>query len=400
MKTNPFQKFIRLVVIGLLAAQSLRAQLSLTDYGAIPQLTPPPQNQLNGNRKLDFHTDLFTGRFGYQVPIEVPPARGGTEPDIALEYSSANKNGWCGVGWDLDTGYIQRETRYGVPASGSSYADSYGFIFSFGGHSGRLVNTGSSNYCAQINTDFLKFTYAGGYWIATDKDGQKYYFGATTASRITTTFGTFRWALSSTSDPNGNQSLYSYTSDSGQLYLSEIDYNGNTNSPAIATNCTVAFDLSSRSDVISSAISGAEIRTAKLLTGIRVLNQGQLVRRYALAYTASPSTTRELLHTVTQYGADNASTLPPQTFSYSVQQQGFASPVYWPIVSQTSTGDPYGTSPATPDAQLIDINGDGLPDRVVHPYGASYFLVQYNLGPSVGFSVQYVWSPVGNETSD
>ncbi|HVU08862.1 MAG TPA: toxin TcdB middle/N-terminal domain-containing protein [Verrucomicrobiae bacterium] len=397
MKAN--QKFIGLVFIGFLAAQSLRAG-SLTDYGAIPQLTQPPQNQLNGNQKLDFHTDLFTGRFGYQVPIEVPPARGDSEPSVALQYNSANKNGWCGVGWDLDMGYIQRETRYGVPVSGGAYSDNYGFVFSFGGHSGRLVNTGSSNYCAQINTDFLKFTYAGGVWIATDKDGRKYKFGETTASRIATTLGTFKWGLSSTSDPNGNQGLYSYTNDSGQLYLHEIDYNGNTNSPAIATNCAVVFDLTNRADGISSALSGVEIRTAKLLSGVRVFNQGQQVRRYALAYTVSPSTGRELLHTVTQYGTDNTTALPPQTFTYSVQQTGFASPVLWPIVSQTSTGDPYGISPSTPDAQLIDMNGDGLPDRVVHPYAQSYFLIQYNLGPSSGFSGQYVWSPVGNETSD
>jgi RHS repeat-associated protein len=400
MKSKPLQKWAGLVLISLLLANSLCAG-SLTDYGAIPQLAQPPGNQLNAGQKLDFHTDLFTGRFAYQVPIEVPPARGGTEPGIALQYNSANKNGWCGVGWDLDAGYIQRETRYGVPVSGSSYSDGYGFTFSFGGHSGRLVSEGGGVYYPQINIDFLKFVYSNGWWIVTDKGGRKYIFGDTTASRISVNpYGTFRWALSSTLDPNGNQSVYSYTTDSGQLYLNQIAYNGNTNSPAIATNCAVVFDLSSRTEPISSAISGAEIRTAKLLTGIRVLNQGQLVRRYALGYITSPSTGHALLQSVTQYGSDNVTALPAQTFSYSLQQQSFDSPVFWPIYSQTSTGDPYGISPATADAQLIDVDGDGLPDRVTHPYGANYFQVQYNHGPSVGFSSRSNWASAFNETGD
>ena len=332
------------------------------------------------------------------MPVEVPPGRGGSEPSVALQYSSANKDGLCGVGWDVDMGSIQRETRYGVPVSGGAYSDAFGFTFSFGGHSGRLVSTGGGNYYPQINTDFLKFTFSNSTWTVTDKAGKKYNFGETTASRITTSYGVFKWGLSSTRDANGNRSFLTYTTDSGQLYLKQIDYNGNDNSPTIATNCSVAFDITNRTDVISSAISGAEIKTAKILTAIRVLNQGSLVRRYALAYIASPSTTHALLQSVTEFGTDNTTALPAKTFSYSVQQLGFSSPVLWPIVSQTSLGDPYGISPATPDAQLIDMNGDGLPDRVVHPFGASYFLIQYNTGN--GFTSQFTWSPVGNENSD
>src|SRR6266478_4290699 len=119
---------------------------SFTDYGAVPALTKPQGDKAAANEKLDFHTDLFTGRFGYQIAIAVPPARGGTEPGIALQYNSSGKNGWCGVGWELEMGFIQRETRSGVPIAYYSYSDSYGFTFSFAGHSGRLVNTGTGTY--------------------------------------------------------------------------------------------------------------------------------------------------------------------------------------------------------------------------------------------------------------
>ena len=65
--------------------------------------------------RMNFQADLFTGRFAYSVPIAVAPARQGAEPKIVLGYNSAAGNGWCGVGWTLDMGYIQRETRRGVP---------------------------------------------------------------------------------------------------------------------------------------------------------------------------------------------------------------------------------------------------------------------------------------------
>ena len=63
----------------------------------------------------NFQTDLFTGRFAYSIPIALPPARQGAEPKLALSYNSALGNTWCGVGWGLDTGFIQREGRNGVP---------------------------------------------------------------------------------------------------------------------------------------------------------------------------------------------------------------------------------------------------------------------------------------------
>src|SRR6266480_4034240 len=46
-----------------------------------------------GNERLNFQADLFTGRFAYSVPIVVAPARQGAEPALALSYNSA------GVKW-------------------------------------------------------------------------------------------------------------------------------------------------------------------------------------------------------------------------------------------------------------------------------------------------------------
>src|SRR6185312_4546162 len=69
----------------------------------------------NGGGNLSFQADLSTGRFTYGVPIKVTPGRQGAQPKLTLGYNSASGNGWCGVGWTLDVGYIQRDVRKGVP---------------------------------------------------------------------------------------------------------------------------------------------------------------------------------------------------------------------------------------------------------------------------------------------
>src|SRR5262245_59749156 len=139
MKPNQFGTMKALALLSLFPILSADAT-SLSDYGGIPAIGKPQGDLSDANQRLDFHTDLFTGRFGYQVPIVLPPGRGGSQPGVALQYNSASKNGRCGVGWELELGYIQRETRKGVPVSGTSYSDSFGFTFSIAGQSGRLIN--------------------------------------------------------------------------------------------------------------------------------------------------------------------------------------------------------------------------------------------------------------------
>ena len=62
----------------------------------------------------------FTGSFGYAIPIHCAPARNGSEPGLALVYSSKGESGWCGVGWKLDIGCIERNTQNGIPIAYSA----------------------------------------------------------------------------------------------------------------------------------------------------------------------------------------------------------------------------------------------------------------------------------------
>jgi len=116
-----------------------------------------------GNERLNFQADLFTGRFAYSVPIVVAPARQGAEPALALSYNSAGGNGWCGVGWSLEAGFIQRESRHGVPVKWGAtaplheYDDAKGFVFNVGGASPTFATgRGQSRKCLRTRIRLKK----------------------------------------------------------------------------------------------------------------------------------------------------------------------------------------------------------------------------------------------------
>jgi RHS repeat-associated protein len=404
-KRKDMKRIYRSIAGVILAlAASLTGWAQSVDYGAVPTVMKPQGDQFASNQKLDFHTDQFTGRFGYSIPIEVPPGRGGSEPALALSYSSSDGNGWCGVGWDLDAGYIQRETRHGVPLNSSlmEYDDDFGFVYSVAGQSGRLVRATDGTYRPEINTAGLKFVYSGTWWTVTDKGGRTYVFGRNAVERIGDwQWGTFKWALSTTADPDGNQTIFNYQTNSDrQLYLKEISYNTNSAGPALAANCTITFGLeSNRLDKPGSAMSGMDIYTSQRLKNIWVKCNNTQVRHYVLQYTNSSSTGKSLLQSVTEYGPDDSAHWPAKTFSYSSLSKSFLPSQAWNI----STNSPR-SEPGSQKTRLVDVNGDGLPDWVTTggQWNGSYveykrFMVQLNTGS--GFAAPQYWA-INNENND
>ncbi|MBI5388209.1 MAG: glycohydrolase toxin TNT-related protein [Verrucomicrobia bacterium] len=380
---------------------------------------PTPSGQLN------FQTDLFTGRFGYTVPIQVAPGRNGGEPQIALRYSSAGENTWCGQGWDLDLGYIQREIKKGVPVRWTNgypvkeYDESKGFVFSLGGQSAALVKTAGNEYRAEIDSAFFRFnliTNSGGsltnYWLVTDKSGHKYFFGAGSNSRMANpktawpsneARGTFRWALSRVETVTGDTTAIIYTNLAGVLYPFILAYNGHTSGPT--NSHFLRFQLEDRTDRRLSYASGYRVELTKRLAHITNTVSGRLVRRYQLAYTNSPSTLKSLLSSVTMFGTNNTSALPPVSFSYTVQPFQFQAQANWTNVlihnQDASYGLPFNYQPQTGRlfADVVDMNGDGLPDRLLTATNASApwtnFLVQPNTG--AGFGPAIVWGPMPSQ---
>src|SRR5205085_6277351 len=101
---NIFKAKIAPIFLIAFAAGSMSISASVDTSGDSGSVDPSP-----GDNTLSFKADLFSGKFTYAVPIEVPPGRQGAQPRLALGYNSGGGNGWCGVGWSLDVGSIQRD---------------------------------------------------------------------------------------------------------------------------------------------------------------------------------------------------------------------------------------------------------------------------------------------------
>ena len=341
------------------------------------------------------HADLFTGTATTSIPIEVPPGRGGVQPSLALVYGSANGNGWIGMGWKLEKGVIERQTKHGVDYSGDDY------VFRLSGINVELVNIGNDEYRAKIEGGFTKvekLTATDGkpYFLATDKTGKKFYFGQEANTRVVDPADAtriFRWCLDRVEDTNGNYMTLTYTSDRGQSYQARVDYTGHG---ATVPSNSVIFHLEDRPDVTSMYVPNFEMTTAKRLKTIEVQANSGLVRAYALNYTLSGNTSRSLLDSVQQFGKDSnidgtgsisgGLTQPAVGISYVINTNGFEVPT---TLWLGNNGGPNGAQTYQPSAGyhfVGDFNGDGKNDYLYN-YGGWHVA----LANSTGFDTPTLW---------
>ena len=289
------------------------------------------------------HADLFTGTATTSIPIEVPPGRGGIQPDLALVYGSSNGNGWLGMGWKLEKGVIDRQTKFGVDYAGDDY------VFRLSGINVELVNIGNNEYRSKIEGSFTrveKLTATDGkpYFEATDKTGTRFIFGSVAATRVAdpnNANNIFRWCLERVEDTNGNYMTIRYTLDQGQAYLRQIDYTGN-DIGGLGPTKQILFHLEDRPDAPKMYVPNFEMTTAKRLKTIEVKANGNLVRAYALTYSLSSSTSRSILSSVQQFGKDarvsvtdgtiqGGTALPGVTMQWQQPRTTLGAPIQNPI---------------------------------------------------------------------
>ncbi|PYN56685.1 MAG: hypothetical protein DMD94_06785 [Candidatus Rokuibacteriota bacterium] len=299
-----------------------------------------------------FQNDLFTGAATAEIPIVVPAGAAGVAPKIALRYSSGavdelgerDQAQSAGLGWLLDVGgFILRDIKNSTATSD----DTFKLVFGGGVHDLVLVDGAQRLYHTKDEA-FLKiqyFTEPDDYWVLTTKDGIQHRFGYTADGKAVTrgtdlvTAITYRYLLDRVTTPSGVAVQYAYTKQTGTIASTGNSYDqavypatvtwAHADGSTIGAPRQVTFGWTPRADwTDTSASTILSFFEKNRLETIEVRVGGSLVRRYVLAsdysidrapgHSWGGGATGDLtLKTITLYGSDGASTLPPLGFAYT-----------------------------------------------------------------------------------
>lgn len=339
-----------------------------------------------------FAPDLFTGTGNFTVPVALPPGRNGFQPDLSLVYSTGSGSEAFGLGWSLSIPGVSRQTSKGVPVY-----DNAKDTFVLSGAEDLVPVEGSeteTRYRPRTEGLFARIVHhhdaANDYWEVRSKDGLVSHYGTPGAAGDDPAVMTdptnrkkvFAWKLTQTRDPFGNVIKYEYRRDSGeegphhwdQLYLSRISYVDYRDGADEKFLVAVVFEYEDRPDPFSQYRAAFEIRTRKRCTRIEIRTHAdadRLVRTYDLVYLdqrADPDDRERrlpvngvsLLSRIVVTGHDAGATeeLPPLEFGYTqFEPEGRD---FLPLTGR----DVPARSLASPELEMADLFGNGLPDIV------------------------------------
>ena len=335
------------------------------------------------------------GSLTYDIPIEIPKATMGMKPDLALVHDSHLKNGMMGVGWAIKgMSTIHRDMRYAVNFNSNDHYALDGNKLIYNSSAGRY----HSEYEDYSRIQAFSLNTTSSYWLVTKKNGYKYYYGNSVDSHIDAVGKAGKaltWALRKVMDPNGNYFLISYSEDTanGDFYPTLITYTDN-DTFGISGDNTVVFEYYDGRTDHHVKYMPTKVDMNRRLSAIYVRVAGVQLRKYVLTYAYSGNTGNSLLTKVQEFGKDNGS-LPAREFTWDdgFNGVGFEAVSEWlpqlpwgstdPSSARFMNGDstyPDGTAGRISHL-YIDMNGDGLLDRVGNYYNGTYGLyVALNTG--------------------
>ncbi|MDD6209610.1 MAG: SpvB/TcaC N-terminal domain-containing protein, partial [Bacteroidales bacterium] len=310
----------------------------------------------------------MTGAATYNIPISVVPGTAGLQPGLSIDYNSQSGNGLLGYKWSLSGISSIVRTGKAIYYDGVSQApcldDSDNFLF----EGQRLLLTegthmqNNARYRTEMETfqDItLKKIDGKSCFEVKNREGYTLTYGTTDDSYIEAQGSTVpvSWLISRITDADGNYIEYKYTekNSTGECYISEINYTGNT--PAgLEPYAKVRFVYETREDTVSAYIFGKEICTTVLLKKIISTYKDEIFREYRLYYNRIDGYSR--LATVEEYNRKGQSYNPIK--------------IYWGIKEETLpiNSDYYPhkyalMSHLLPPLAVADFDGDGAADMLL-----------------------------------
>lgn len=298
-----------------------------------------------------FSTDLATGAGSYGIPLELPTGPNAVRPKLDLTYQSPGGQGPFGMGWTLGTLAVVRRTDGGVP----TYGDADRFALP---GIGELVPMPDGSWLPEVDSLYWRITRDGDGWLVVDRDGIRHELGTTAEGRVEEQFAgerrTAAWLLQRTVDPGGTEVVYTYRPDGIQRVLSTVRWG----------TYEVRLDYEQRPDPLLDGRAGfltestLRCRTVELHTTAAAAPS--LLRRWALGYDQAPRSGHSLLVSVrlTGHRADGSVDAAPEL------RLGYTRPGRRELRPVELVGLP-GAGPASladGTGELVDVDGDGLPD--------------------------------------
>jgi RHS repeat-associated protein len=388
---------------------------------------PPKEAEIKHG---DASVSTQTGALTYRYPIVVPPGRNGMAPHLALSYSSqAPIYGGIAAGWSLDIPSITEDTSQGrllthsgetESAQGAAAGDDDRFTSSLAGHrpllavsepnvpiSGPTSAGVYKTYRAQNDASFARYERLGsaatGRWRVYTTDGTIMYFGEPAQMPGCDNLSDGFAPLTRSVDQFGNEVRYDYEVGApGECRIKSISWGQNAHA-GVASFAQVAFGYASLGIPVPCAgiHAGSQhsYRTGKLV----VTGESKLAWITATAF--APGSPNAPVHTrsvsLTYSDADEACNashapvrlltglwesawgtdsprvdLPPVTFEYGDASINLMTPQLLPINpwlpaqpahnNNLAWGFRGRTELPTVEAMMIDIDGDGLPDRLIN----------------------------------
>ncbi len=336
-----------------------------------------------------FQPSLNTGTTKYGLGIRVPPGTGGFTPSVSMAYEGGLGNGILGMGWELRVPSVRRQVDKGIPLYELADPDAPDRYVNESRE--ELVPVSSETFFCKNESAFIRYRRVGDHWEGHRPDGTLMVFGATPSARVLDSSvaagkpaRVFEWLLEREVDTHGNVILYRYQAAGGdqnrnQRYLSEIQYGAGA--PPFSAFHFVFLEYGPRSDWFEDGRPGFLVRTGLRLHRLWVGTQGldlgllhsrgdanrdglpdSLVRRYEFDYLPADSASSgvSFLGGVRTIGADGKADLPPMRLGYQFSKAPLsASAEGSHILSDAPLPALLMDSGLT---ELVDLNGDGLPD--------------------------------------
>ncbi|WP_244610283.1 VCBS repeat-containing protein, partial [Bathymodiolus heckerae thiotrophic gill symbiont] len=211
-----------------------------------------------------------------------------------------------------------------------------------------------SEYRTEIN-NFSKVKYNGNHWTVQTKSGQTFEYGNTPDSKIEAQGKSVvrLWTVNKITDAANNTINYIYNEDNanGEYTLSRINY----------TNNSVRLTYEDRNDTHTSYQAGGKLRQTKRLSNITTYVNNNSIRTYDLEYQYQGTPKRSQLTSIEE--CVNGQCLPKTEFKWQHNAGNFFLGEQW----QNDLGEDWKNRPIHKSGKhsiLIDMNGDGMPDRV------------------------------------